>query len=270
MENHSKPIALVLVLVLIFTLVPFTAAAAEEMEAVPPEADSVEAEELWKAEAAPVATGKPGYGFLQAPANFKAVSAGYNSVKLTWDAVPGAESYILVAFVKIDGQFVPVLPEDTIDVGNVATYTWGGLRTAKEHIFALTAYGESATGRELRSKTLERFATPVCAAPQYFHVSIISGVSTEEGVVISCTAGLKWRKSPGANGYHLYRATSSDRTYRRFKTITNGGTQSCNVNLDPEVDTYFKIVPYRGVRGDAAEMTVKRMLWACPAPPEIL
>lgn len=60
------------------------------------------------------------------------------------------------------------------------------------------------------------------------------------------TVTLKWKKSIGATGYKIYRASSKNGTYKRIKTITKSTTLSYkNTGLTTGKTYYYKVRPYR-------------------------
>lgn len=72
---------------------------------------------------------------------------------------------------------------------------------------------------------------------------------------ISCTSynalTLKWKKSIGATGYVIYRASGKNGTYKKIKTITKGTTLTYkNSNLTTGKIYYYKVQPYRKSGGN--------------------
>lgn len=60
------------------------------------------------------------------------------------------------------------------------------------------------------------------------------------------TLTVKWKKSIGATGYVLYRATSKKGSYKKVKTITSGTTLSYkNKKLKTGKTYYYKVRPFR-------------------------
>ena len=60
------------------------------------------------------------------------------------------------------------------------------------------------------------------------------------------TLTVKWKKSIGATGYVLYRATSKKGSYKKVKTITRGATLSYkNKKLKTGKTYYYKVRPFR-------------------------
>ncbi len=179
---------------------------------------------------------------LDTPQGLMAKSSGYNSVSLKWKVVKGAEKYILTYGFLKDGFLYGYGPKSiSVDIGNVTSYQITGLRTATEHSFFITAYATS-DGIEKRSKTASVKATPITSAPANFTATPINNEKIK----------LKWDKSPGANGYHIYRSTTKNGAYTKIKTVTKDVT-TCTVSSNKAKVAYYKITPYRGIAGESTE-----------------
>lgn len=66
----------------------------------------------------------------------------------------------------------------------------------------------------------------------------------------SKTATITWKKTKGASGYYIYRATKKNGKYKKIKTITSAKTTSfTNTKLVKKKTYYYKVVPYGKVKG---------------------
>lgn len=73
---------------------------------------------------------------------------------------------------------------------------------------------------------------------------------SKPNVSISCASynalNVKWKKSIGATGYEVYRATKKNGSYKKIKTITKGTTLSYkNSKLTTGKTYYYKVRPFR-------------------------
>ena len=68
------------------------------------------------------------------------------------------------------------------------------------------------------------------------------------------TVSVSWKKTNGASGYYIYRATSKKGKYSKIKTITSGKTLKY---IDKKVKSgksyYYKVIPFRKINGKAVK-----------------
>ena len=68
------------------------------------------------------------------------------------------------------------------------------------------------------------------------------------------TVSVSWKKTNGASGYYIYRATSKKGKYGKIKTITSGKTLKY---IDKKVKSgksyYYKVIPFRKINGKAVK-----------------
>ncbi len=68
------------------------------------------------------------------------------------------------------------------------------------------------------------------------------------------TVLIGWKKTNGASGYYIYRATSKKGKYSKIKTITSGKTLKY---IDKKVKSgksyYYKVIPFRKINGKAVK-----------------
>jgi hypothetical protein len=132
-------------------------------------------------------------GKIGFPSNLKATPSD-GQIDLSWDAVAGAEGYIIYA--TCDGK------TETFNVtGNSFSHT--GLTAGKTYSYYVTAYKtvSGSTVSSVPSVTVKATVGGVIAAPTDFEVS-----TTES------TAVLKWTAVSGAEGYTVYGKSDDGQT----------------------------------------------------------
>ena len=68
------------------------------------------------------------------------------------------------------------------------------------------------------------------------------------------TVSVSWKKTNGASGYYIYRATSKKGKYSKIKTITSGKTLKYTDKKVKKGKTYYyKVVPFRKISGKAVK-----------------
>lgn len=117
-----------------------------------------------------------------------AASAGYNSVKLTWNKVDGATGY-KVYRQKSDGSWKRIAVVD-----GALTYTDKSLKTGKEYAYKVRAYYTGSKKTAHAAYTEVKKVKPVPGAPKLSSVKQ-SGLS----------AKITWKAVTGATGYKIYR-----------------------------------------------------------------
>lgn len=81
------------------------------------------------------------------------------------------------------------------------------------------------------------------------------------------SATLKWKKSIGATGYIIYRASSKKGAYKKIKTITKGTTLTYkNTKLKTGKTYYYKVRPFRKV-GNTIRYGADSAIKSCKARP---
>ena len=124
---------------------------------------------------------------LSTPKLKKVVSVSYDSVKVTWDKVKGADGYRV--YMKEHGKWK--------SLGKVSSnsYTCNGLETGKKYTFTVRAYKKANTGTVLSAYNKKGISgTPKLSTPELKSVKrSASGVT------------FRWKKTAGATGYIVYR-----------------------------------------------------------------
>lgn len=154
-------------------------------------------------------------------------AASANSVKLSWDAVTGAEGY---AIYNADN--------DLIAKTRQTAYTIKKLKSMKIYTYKVRPYvvSDGATYYGEFSNTLTVVTTPA--------------KTTVKTVSANSSVKLTWKKIKRVSGYVVYRATSKKGKYKKIKTLKKASkTTYTNKNLKAGKTYYYKIRAYRKVNG---------------------
>lgn len=170
---------------------------------------------------------------LDVPVLSSAVSAGYNSVRLTWGKVSGANGYRIYRSTSKDGQYTCI---GAAKKGSLLTFTDKKAIIGTNYYYVVRAYRmvDDSMVKSSASNTLR--AKAVMTAPA-LKVSSSSNA-----------ASLIWTKVKGAQGYQICRSTSKNGTYTRIRTLENA-TSYKNARLSKGKTYYYKVRAYRVVNG---------------------
>ena len=170
--------------------------------------------------------------YLKKVENAKASSSSYNSNKITWNKVSGANGYKIYRATSKNGKYSSI---KTITSGSTLSYINTGLQTGKTYYYKVRAY-RLVNG----SKVYGKYSSYASAKPSLLKPSISLSSGKRK-------AYIKWNKISGANGYEIYRSTSKNGKYSKIKTLT--GTSYTNCNLSSKKVYYYKVRAYRNVNG---------------------
>ncbi len=177
------------------------------------------------------------------PSGLKAASAGYSSVRVSWNTSANTQGYYVYRAESKTGTYKLI---KTIAGAATTGYTDKNLVCGKIYYYKVAAYDKS-TGATLKSAS----AGPVSAKPIPARTASLKAASN----AVRC-ATLQWGKVEGANGYLIYRSASKESGYTLLKTITSGSTTSwTNTNLTSGNTYYYKVTAYRSVGGSKVKGT---------------
>ncbi|MEH7417299.1 fibronectin type III domain-containing protein [Neobacillus drentensis] len=174
----------------------------------------------------PVVSVKP---TLSTPASPKAVSSAYNSIKTSWAAVSGANGYEVYRAASSTGTYTLVSSTTS------TSFTNTGLSTNQPYYYKIRAYRTVGTMKVYSSYTTVVSARPVPSVPTSFAATRLNSTSIK----------LTWGAVSGANGYELYRSTSSTGTYTLLKSTTT--LYFTNSGLTTGKTYYYKLRAYKTV-----------------------
>ena len=152
------------------------------------------------------------------------VTAGYNFLKITWGKVSKANGYCV--YRKMNGgkwksiKYVTgtFYTDKSVKAGNTYTYTIKAYRTVNGKKVFSSYNKKGISGKLTTSVSLKTKSKKVT---------------------------VNWKKTTGASGYYIYRASSAKGKYSRIKTISSGKTVKYTDSKVKKGKTYYyKVVPY--------------------------
>lgn len=170
------------------------------------------------------------------PALKSAVSSSYNSVRLTWGKVSGADGYYV--YHKTSGNSWKRIKD--ITSGSTVSCTDTGLTCGTKYAYTVKAYFKKGKEKVFGGYSKKGIScTPVPQKPDLESVTKKS----------SGSVSIKWKKVSGAGGYYIYRKIPGG-SWKRVKIITSGSTVSYTDTGLKTGETYiFTVKAYRKVNG---------------------
>ena len=160
------------------------------------------------------------------PSSLKASCLSYNSIKLTWSAVSGANGYRIYRASNSSGPYTSIAHTSS------NSYTNEGLLTGATYYYKVCAYKTVQTAKLYGDQTSAVSTKTVLGTP-----------SNQKAVAASYNSvKLTWKGVPGASGYSIYKATSSSGTYDYVGNSTSG--TYTNTGLTTGKTYYYKIRAY--------------------------
>lgn len=179
-----------------------------------------------------VVTARP----MLAKVTLKAESAAYNKISLSWNERSGASGYNIYRQ-NSSGKYEVI---KKITTGSTTSYTDSGLTLNKRYYYKIVPF------RTADGKDYEGNASEVVSAKPILDKAKISSVAGKDDKTIKVT----WKKVSGANGYEIYRSTSSKSGFKLAKRVTSGKTLTySNGGLTLGKTYYYKVRAYRNVNG---------------------
>ena len=172
--------------------------------------------------------GKASYS--QSDYNLKVSSKTYNSIKLTWNKIPVALSYVVERSTSLNGTY------KQIAVVTTNSYTNTGLNFNTTYYYRVKAKYKALPEDIFFGYSYKKSAKTVLPVPT------LKVSSTKKGVV-----SLSWGKITGATGYTVYRSTSLNGKYTALKNVTTSSYN--NTGLASGKKYFYKIKAYRTVSG---------------------
>ena len=181
------------------------------------------------------------------PTGVKAVSAGYNSIKLTWNKVAGATGYGIYRYDAATKTYKYY--KATLNLN----FTDTGLTAGTNQYYRVRAYRKVNGANVWGALSTSVVSKPIPATP-----TITAKNAGSRKIRIS------WNKISGASGYEIYRSTSKSGTYSKVKTVTSGSTiRFTNSNLTKGKTYYYKVRAYRTVSGKKVYGKYSAVKYAC-------
>ncbi len=185
---------------------------------------------------------------IATPANLKAVSTSYNSIRLTWTAISVAAKYEVYRATSSTGPFIK-LP----DVSS-PSYTGSGLVTGKTYYYKVRAKFIAGSTVTYGGYSAVVPAKAVPATPTAVKVASTTYNSVK----------LTWAAVAGATKYEVYRATSSTGTYTKLPDVSSASYTGSSLTTGKAY--YYKVRAYRLVSGVKHYSGYSAVVKATPLP----
>lgn len=172
---------------------------------------------------------EPGKSEVVAPAvptSVKASTTDHDKIKLTWKKVSGAAGYEIY--------------QNNKKIADVKTtsYTKTKLTTGTKYSYKVRAY-KTVDGKKVYSG----YSKTVTATPSLAAVSSLKVKNSAKK-----TAKLSFKKTNGANGYVIYRATKKNGKYKAITTLKKASAVTyTNKKLKKNSTYYYKVRAYKKV-----------------------
>lgn len=165
------------------------------------------------------------FALIGKPTLSSVVNGGYNSIRLSWTAVTGASTYEIYRATSATGSYAKVTSVAA------TTYTNTGLAAGKYYYYKVRAVATTGKTTTYGPFSIYKYAKPYPATPVVTATSA-SYTSTK----------ISWPAVAGANGYAIYRATTSTGTYAYVTATTS--TAYTNSSLITGKTYYYKVKAY--------------------------
>lgn len=163
------------------------------------------------------------------PSGVKAVSAGYNSIKISWSPVIGSSGYEIYSAASSSGTYSRVSTTTSTSYINL----W--LTTGKTYYYKIRSYRTVGTTKIYSEYSSIASTKPIPSTP----TAIKAASPAYNNIKVS------WAAVRGANGYELYRSNSSTGKYSLIKSTTS--LSYTNSSLTTGTKYYYKVRAYRTV-----------------------
>ncbi len=171
-----------------------------------------------------------------APGSVKAAGYTYSKIRVSWDAMKGADGYMVYRASSKNGTYKRVY---TTDNPNKNWYINTNRKSGQVWWYKVRGY-QLVNGRKVFSK----YSGPVSAYARPERVQITSVDSA--GFIYRCL-DLKWKNISGADGYQVYMKERGD---EKFSFMGNFKTPEASIQLPDTTREYdLKVRAYRTVDG---------------------
>ena len=165
--------------------------------------------------------------------NLKMVIPTYNVITFKWSAVSNADGYQVYRKVN-SGKWKSVKTTTGL------VYKDKDTKAGYKYSYTVKAY-KLIDGKKVYSG--------------YDKIGLSGKLNTTVSLKIkNNTVSVSWKKTNGASGYYIYRATSKKGKYSKIKIITSGKTLKYTDKKVKKGKTYYyKVVPFRKISGKAVK-----------------
>lgn len=161
---------------------------------------------------------------ITTPADVAAVSKSYNSIKVSWGKVSGAQQYAVYRSTSKSSGY------QKIATVSKNYYTDKNLQTNKKYYYKVNA----VRGQYVSEYSKVARAKAVPAATSSLEITSKDYNQLE----------IKWKKVSGADRYTIYRSTKETSGYKNIGTFFT--TTHIDSGIKGGVKYYYKVVPYMG------------------------
>ena len=173
---------------------------------------------------------------LSAPQGVDAKGSSYNTVKIGWNKVEGAQFYQVYRSTSTNGKYALLGTYDE----NTSSSVSRALACGTTYYYKVRAYRWSGGER-----VFSNFSSIVNATPR---LSTPSNVKANPQT--SSTIKISWNKAEGISYYQVYRATSRNGKYALLGTYDSNTSSSISRSLKKNTTYYYKVRGYRWVNGE--------------------
>ncbi|OPJ64035.1 fibronectin type III domain-containing protein [Clostridium oryzae] len=166
---------------------------------------------------------------LLAPTSLKAQASSYDTIKLSWSKVTGANGYQIYRAASKEGNYSLVATVSTTSYSNTK------LTVGKSYYYKIRAYGILDGNTTYSDFSPIRSAKLILSVPKSVKASVYSFDSVN----------VSWKKVSGASGYEIYRSESNNEEYQLITSI-NAKTYR-DSGLKTGTSYYYKIRAFRTV-----------------------
>lgn len=179
-----------------------------------------------------IIVGKPKWVLGNTSINY-VKSKSYNSVKISWKAVKGAEGYVVCKATEKGGRLAEV---KTVKGNSKTSVTLSGLVTGKPYYFGIKAY-KTVKGQKIIADSCETV----------YGMAVPNTITTKNiGLISASSAKMNWLYGSGAEGYYIYRSTNPDSGYKKIATIKSKITKEyVDKGLKMGTTYYYKVASYK-------------------------
>lgn len=182
---------------------------------------------------------------------------GYNRVLLTWKASAYADGYEIYRATSKNGKYkrVSCIPSRVHTL-----YYDTDVKAGKTYYYKIRTYRSFTIASTLNGSFSSKVKVTVTVGP--------TTLTKAEGKVNAVL--LKWKKSEGASGYDIYRATSKKGKYSKIKRISKGSTLTYTDTKAKTGKTYYyKVKAYVKKSGKEYKAKDSNILHAIPVPERV-
>lgn len=172
---------------------------------------------------------------LSSPKMASLTLSSQQKITVKWEKMKGVTGYRIYRKTGKSGTYKAI---KKLKGANTASYADKDISPNNTYYYKIRAY------KTVGKKEYYSPYSNVIASQTTLSKPTIRSVSA----VSPTKAKLSWKKTAGAQGYQIYRATSYKGKYTKVRTVTKGSLQSCtDTNLTPNKTYYYKIRAYRTV-----------------------